>query len=812
MKTSKLSPALTCAFICIISISAHAFVIKPIDKFTLDIEPIIPKEYIDPDSLGITVRYEIEEATLMPDNENMVDFRLYIPGFGMTSDGHAPYLPVRMDSFDLPEWSDSAIINIEKVSYTDYFTTPQSTTKNNRINVSQLDTIHTSNTNITHNIVSLARIETRRHTSIAKIMIEPALYNPTTGKISVAGTFQYRINFIASPNRQKKAARPGISNTQIWDIDSLPPEITPPIHQSNPFGYEILNDGYVIITTPKYKEAAEIFAEHKKTLGFTVKIFYRDTWNDNEVTDSLSNYYNDNPALKYALIIGQHNDVPGKILTKFWNEGEVSDFYYACLDGPGDTRRDIYMGRISASFPDDAITAVRKIIEYEMYPPSSQAFYNCGVHTSHFSAMPDLKTEGSLSVQTCEIIRNHVMTHGKSVRRVYTLSEGADPKKWNSFSGAGGNVPEDLYPENYNWDNNGMDVVKAVNDGCFYLLYTGHGDYTEWLNPHLNTAYIKFLLKNGDLQPIVFSMTCNSGNFSKSSVAEAFLTNQRGGGVGVFAATGLIDSRDTPMTTFGMFNMIWPEPGLYTIYNAFLGDYVLTKYRHPRYRLGEILEAGCDRLEELMPWERSTSTRKILEDMHVFGDASMMIRTQVPKEFDDTEVSISCHRLGNNAQHDIHIQVNTLESVYIGIYNKKTNSSELLTGSEIKFSILNVDDLMKDNSLSICVYGANRIPKLFDFHNTTTSNKPLGTYQLTAVSNRESSYITLCLHGDPTPECDMLLYLVDVKTGNIALKTHITFQSGKSLLDVAKIPDGQYAVTVSDGNIVKGQTQIMIHH
>lgn len=90
MKTSKLSPALTCAFICIISISAHAFVIKPIDKFTLDIEPIIPKAYIDPDSLGITVRYEIEEATLMPDNENMVDFRLYIPGFGMTSDAMRP--------------------------------------------------------------------------------------------------------------------------------------------------------------------------------------------------------------------------------------------------------------------------------------------------------------------------------------------------------------------------------------------------------------------------------------------------------------------------------------------------------------------------------------------------------------------------------------------------------------------------------------------------------------------------------------------------------------------------------------------------
>lgn len=85
-------------------------------------------------------------------------------------------------------------------------------------------------------------------------------------------------------------------------------------------------------------------------------------------------------------------------------------------------------------------------------------------------------------------------------------------------------------------------LLQGLADGYGLATYFGHGATGRWAADGLiNTATVR-ALRNGDVLPIVLSMTCLTGFFHDpvtESLAEAFLRAPNGGAVAVWASTGL---------------------------------------------------------------------------------------------------------------------------------------------------------------------------------------------------------------------------------------------------------------------------------
>lgn len=96
--------------------------------------------------------------------------------------------------------------------------------------------------------------------------------------------------------------------------------------------------------------------------------------------------------------------------------------------------------------------------------------------------------------------------------------------------------------------------------------------------------------------------------------------------------------------TIGMFDAIWPNPGLRFVFPE---DSIITQITPtppPTYELGQILEVGMVRMQET--WgifkgrkgKISTTTEVTRKLFHLFGDPSMQVYTSCPINIQTPEV------------------------------------------------------------------------------------------------------------------------------------------------------------------------------
>ncbi len=304
------------------------------------------------------------------------------------------------------------------------------------------------------------------------------------------------------------------------------------------------------------------------------------------------------------------------------NELIGTDLYYATVDGT-DYDADILLGRISVDSSTQATDRINRIINY----PAAGTHYDKIALASFFQDYNDYDGyEDRRFVLTSEEIRDYLLTQSYDVQRIYNTDNDVTPTNWSTTYGDGSPIPSELLRSNgFAWDGDAADITSTVNDGVLILQHRDHGARWGWGDPYYTDSNVN-ALTNGDKQPVVFSMNCQTGWFdnetdensgttaSTSIFSEAWERNPNGGAVGIVAATRVSYSGYNDYLTLGMYDAIWPN---FLPYNN-------TSFDRPEYRLSAVLNYGKLAMRTL--WSGSSTYNLIETEMfHYFGDPTMYL-------------------------------------------------------------------------------------------------------------------------------------------------------------------------------------------
>ena len=678
---------------------------------------------VSPD--GVTVTYEFKHAVVLSDPD-VADYYLWrISGFGHSVVPGEPDVPVRWDSFALPEGCASFTVSVLESACVDVplrlspARAPQPEGKESPAVVPDIAPYEGS---FPREVVETGEVRVYRGRSVAEVGVYPVRYDWKNGVVRACSKIVYRVTFGEGGLRSAPEGRIAPDDSFL-DNTTLNGNV-------GAAGYEMFRSAgdtgsagkdYLILSTPEFEEAVRRLADWKRTLGFGVHTRLRGDWTPERIKSAVKEVYRSAPSLYYLLIVGDHDDVPAEDMARTIvnNKGYafdyryVTDYYYGCVDGEGDVLADLYRGRLPVSTAMEAVTVVDKIIRYERNPVRDAAFYDMGLHCAYFEdCFPD-GTDGpgdgiedKRFTLTSEEVRNYMLSKGKTVNRVYfaydyNYSETDNyppPTFWNKGEFAwGDSIPVELQRPYFAWDGDSADIVRYIDEGAFYVLYRGHGTDSTWVQPHFTGDNI-LSLANGDRLPVVFSINCETGSFQEDDCfAEVFLRKKGGGAVAVYAATEKSWPGYNDAMVIGMFDAIWPDPGVDSKLYNFLGMTTSPSRLRETTRLGEILDQGLRRMEETwgQSWKgNSISTQFTREIFHCFGDPGMRIYTDTPTEF--KKLSITCD------VYKVRVDLGS-EAGDIAFYDKLTEEIRFYTGRSAEYS-------GDPRHVRVCVSGHNKIP------------------------------------------------------------------------------------------------------
>lgn len=647
-----------------------------------------------------------------------------IEGFGLRDAPGGYATPFRVDAFAVPEGCTTVVETVDS-AFVDYDcrlaparripekgTAAEGVVKEGGQNASQGGFFP-------RNVAAAAgRVDVYRGREICNVVVNPVQYDAAANKARAYSKITYKVRFVPKAGARAMAGAPA-TKPVILPADNMLGNITMNGASAKAGDMAVKATGvaagddtrdYLIISVDKYAEAVDRFAEWKELLGFRVHKVLKGSWNSDAVKAEVEKAYAENPALYYLLIVGDHDDVPGQYMEHHADDGDFSvhytDLYYGCMDGECDETPDIYRGRLSVSSPEEAATVVDKIIGYEKRPPTDAGFYergvNCADYLDNDNGVAD-DYEDRRYVQTAEEIRAYMLGQGKDVERVYSTNYEITPKYWNrNYFSFGEPIPEDMLKPAFAWDGNEGDIRRAINSGVFYVLHRDHGLVDCWENPYFSVKHVD-MLQNGDLLPVVFCVNCDNGAFQADCLAERFLRKQGGGAVAVIAASDISYSGYNDALACGLFDAIWPEPGLRPKFpgvNSLGGETPA-----PTYELGQILDQAQVRVSEtfgspdpsVSSNEKNDSFCRIVtkEIYHCFGDPSMQICTEMPAPFSGVSVTRGngCVTVGNGG-----------ETARITFVNRRTGEVVSHIAPSAVYTTADFEDV------DVCVSGHNRIP------------------------------------------------------------------------------------------------------
>jgi hypothetical protein len=536
-------------------------------------------------------------------------------------------------------------------------------------------------------LIPVTRKNMYRDKTLLEVCVCPIKYDYQNRKVRIYKEFKYKVYYNPDYKETTNVPSDCLRNTFLNNI-ALNVSSNSPMKSRDLLSSASLlpNSHYLIITVPKYAEAANRLAEWKRTLGFDVHILSKSTWTTTQIKDTIKNAYSD---IEYLLIIGGQSDVPAKSsnLTSIHR----TDLYYGCLT-TGYTPS-IFRGRIPIRTSDEANIVINKIINYEKNPCTVPSMYNTGIHCAYFQDDSLSGYEDRRFTLTSERIRDYMLQIGKTVHRVYYAPFNVDPTNWNNGTYANGEpIPNELLRPNFTWDGDSTDIINYINQKSFYMLYRGHGGIYEWIHPQFTVNNINSL-NNGHAQPVVFSICCKTGKFDEfNCFCETFLKKENGGCSAIFGATEDGWSGHDDVLAEGIFDAIWPSSALWpSIPNT---NGINTNAPTPTFRLGQILDQGLRRVDEAylgIGLERRTQCT--YELFHCFGDPSMMIYTDTPTPFSNASI----------VRQNGSIYVNTGgTAATITYYNRRTGIVESYSGTTHTHS--------DDPEISVCISAHNKIP------------------------------------------------------------------------------------------------------
>lgn len=225
-----------------------------------------------------------------------------------------------------------------------------------------------------------------------------------------------------------------------------------------------------------------------------------------DVRNWLRQQYKSESNLRYALIVGDIDDVPAREATEI---SGVTDLFYAALD-TDDYRADIGtpdigVGRFSVSSESDLATVVEKTAKYERGAFTDKSWLN---------KIEWIATDDSANYAIAEGSFNYAIDH-------YTKVQGHVGSFPEALQAGG----DQLYAISH--DASTEDVVARMREGRGLINYGGHGSTSSWAGPAVGEDEVA-RLDHPDALPMVISNACITGDFTQNSFAEIWLKAPHG--------------------------------------------------------------------------------------------------------------------------------------------------------------------------------------------------------------------------------------------------------------------------------------------
>ncbi|MDC1107065.1 C25 family cysteine peptidase [Prolixibacteraceae bacterium] len=644
---------------------------------------------------------------------------LQVPGFGYIHHAGAPAVPTKQFLHEVTEGYKLEVNKGEFIVHNNILVHPMKGDDVDTEGVPNVpyeidEAIYNKDEFYPKEVIEIHNIQKASGRTYVTVRVNPIQYNPVTKEVKIYSNLSYTL----------KGAKNGIGPIDLEDAG-----------ESNP--------NYLIITTNRYRNAANELAAWKALQGFNTEVISRDKWVAKDVKKAIHDKYRSLPNhLQYFLIIGDHEDVPGELYKKKSSGGKqteyASDLYYACLDGAKDYTADIAHGRLSCKTPNEAITIVKKVINYEKNPVKNPMFYRTALCCAQFQDVASKEEPDGEAArrfcQTSEEVRNYLIDHQDYlVSRVYYTDPGNTPMKWNNGAfGNGAAIPNELKRSSgFNWDGDAADIKREIEAGKFFILHRDHGYVggSGWAHPRFVSNDVD-KLENGDLLPVVFSMNCHTGEFKlPECFAEKFVKNPKGGAIGVIAASNFSYSGYNDALTCGMVDALWGNPGLIPEFG-----YPKRIVKKPGHldnveRMGDVLNQGLLRMQETYysGGESDTYTHRLF---HYFGDPTMKMWTDIPEDITATipnQVNLNSRSLSIRNISEGVMTISLVQNGRIIAYKEKTAGRKDIN--------LEMDNISPQYPLYIGIFGTNKKPIVKEITISGNTHKPIADFTLTRSSN-----------------------------------------------------------------------------
>ncbi|MEW6352162.1 MAG: C25 family cysteine peptidase [Thermodesulfobacteriota bacterium] len=333
--------------------------------------------------------------------------------------------------------------------------------------------------------------------------------------------------------------------------------------------------------------------------------------------------------LRYVLLLGDVDMIPSEKVTGTafevpgYEPDNVTDYYYSTPRDPR-TKEDLVfpwlsIGRIPVNTQKEANAVIEKIIAYEGNPPGDPEYYKRMSFAAYFQDLDQNGTDDRNYMKTLESIRDHLMTLGFQVQRVY-VSDNPHPQ----FFRDGTPVPEQVKTAIMGGDVATHALILAMDEGQLVMAHRDHGYDEGWAHPSFTNADLDAV--SGKLPTPFFSVNCLTGHFDLANQRKCFaekLVAMEAGAPSLIAATRVSQTWLNDALMKGVFDGLWA--GVIATFPQTTASYPVSGRR-----LGDILNYG----KSYLPISKSGSDwyiRDHFEIYHVVGDPTLSMWTEQPR-------------------------------------------------------------------------------------------------------------------------------------------------------------------------------------
>ncbi|MBQ5856773.1 MAG: T9SS type A sorting domain-containing protein [Bacteroidales bacterium] len=504
-------------------------------------------------------------------------------------------------------------------------------------------------------------------------MVYPYAYNPVTKTLRVYTDLRISVKKVSDNGLNQKVATRR-SNVVSPEVKASYERrfINYPANERYSF---IEDEGeMLVVCVDEYKEAAEKLVNWKNISGRpTTLALTSETGNLDKLKTYIANYYASNPNLTYVLLIGEYDNLPPYEIIVTIDGMQYytrSDNYYGRLDGD-DNYEEVLVGRLSVENLKDAHNQVDRIIYYERDIKEDATWLSRGIGMG--------STEGSghygeNDYQHIDFIRDTLMN--------YTYTEIS--QKYKGING---------------YEPSADDYAVDFNKGVGIANYCNHGEVDRWVMGSFDTACVHNLT-NDYMLPFIWTSSCRNGQFD---VDECFAESwMRAVNPATNAPVGAIG---------GMFSWIsqpWQPP----MYGQDEMIAILTEWRgNYNHTLGGASLNGNMYILDMSPEDRGNTHNTWL----LFGDPSMILRTQAPEKM-DVYCSSSYLMVGMT-----NYTVNANVDFGIATLSK---DGEVVASSYIKKgrANLNFPEITEEGKMQLVVVAYNKVTEIIDIEVKTPTD------------------------------------------------------------------------------------------